>query len=260
MKKILSLILCTILVYTGCISVYAKENKASWYCVRKKDHSQPELPNDLSFSQNYDVFWIDENNNSYEENDKVIYLTFDAGYENGNIKKIVEVLKDEGVAATFFILDNMILKNEALVKRMIDDGHLIANHTMKHKDMTMLGSKEEVAKELEDLETLYEETYGIKMSKIYRPPEGKISETSLKWTKELGYKTVMWSFAYADWDNGKQPQCDYAMKKILDNLHNGEVMLLHPTSGTNAEIMKDLIIELKSRGFRFATVDELCKG
>ena len=126
--------------------------------------------------------------------------------------------------------------------------------------MTRLNTKEQVEEELSALERLYRNAYGVEMAKLYRPPEGKISEQSLKLAQELGYTAIMWSFAYADWDNGKQPSCEYAMNKILDNLHNGEVMLLHPTSETNAKIMKDLIKELKSRGFRFATAQELCKN
>lgn len=260
MKKIICLLLCFVFIIACAINVNAVGKGVSWYCVRKKDHSQPELPSELSFTKGYDVYWIDKENNSFEGNDKVIYLTFDAGYENGNVEKILNILREENVLASFFILDNMILKNEALVKRMIDEGHTIANHTLKHRDMSKMNSVEEVAKELGDLETLYESTFGVKMPKIYRPPEGKLSEECLKWTQKLGYKAVMWSFAYADWDNGKQPSREYAMKKIFDNLHNGEVMLLHPTSSTNAAIMKDLIQELKSKGYRFATVEELCKN
>lgn len=260
MKKILSLLFCLIFVIGGRFEAYAADGSVSWYCVRKKDHVQPELPSELSFTRDYDVYWIDESNSSFDSNSKVIYLTFDAGYENGNVEKIIDVLKDENVRASFFILDNMILKNEDLVKRMINEGHTVANHTLKHKDMTRMNSIEEVAKELGELETLYEGVYGMKMPKLYRPPEGKLSEKSLKWANELGYKAVMWSFAYADWDNGKQPSREYAMKKIMDNLHNGEVMLLHPTSATNAQIMRDLIKELKGMGYRFATVEELCQN
>ena len=258
MKRVLCLILaCAFILICG-ISVYAKDNCISWYCMRKKDHSQPDLSGELSFVENYDVIWCDKKNNSYDSEEKVIYLTFDAGYENGNIEKIIDVLREENVSATFFILDNMILKNESLVKRMIDEGHCVANHTMKHKDMTKLGCIEAFEKELSALEELYESTYEKKMPKLYRPPEGKLSEENLKWARELGYKTVMWSFAYEDWNNGKQPSREYAMKKILDNLHNGEVMLLHPTSATNAQIMKDLIKELKCRGYKFCTIEELC--
>ena len=125
--------------------------------------------------------------------------------------------------------------------------------------MTKMKSIDEFAKELYSLEELYEENFGVKMQKYYRPPEGKFNEENLKWATELGYKTVMWSFAYADWDNGRQPSAENAMRKILDNVHNGEVMLLHPTSSTNAKILKSLICELKSQGFRFGTLDELCE-
>jgi len=190
--------------------------------------------------------------------DKVIYLTFDAGYENGNIEKILNVLKEENVAATFFILDNMIAKNKDLVKRMIDEGHTVANHTFKHKDMSKINNIDDFEKELSLLEELYEKSFGLKMKKYYRPPEGKFTEENLKWAQDLGYKTIMWSFAYADWDNNNQPSEEYALNKILSNLHNGEVLLLHPTSATNANIMKPLIEKIKEKGFRFGDMDELC--
>lgn len=253
-KRVLFPVLIVILLASGINASTA----ASWYCIRKKDHTQPTLSKELSYVEEYDVYWCDRNHTDINESDKVIYLTFDAGYENGNIQKIVEVLKEKDVKATFFILDNMILKNEALVKEMIDDGHIVANHTMKHKDMTKMTCKESFEKELTSLEDLYRETYGKEMPKYYRPPEGKLNEENLKWAKELGYKTVMWSFAYADWDNERQPSHEYAMKKILDNIHNGEIMLLHPTSSTNAEIIGELIEALKKQGFRFDTVDGLC--
>ena len=259
MKRILCLLLIGVLPIICCLSISAKSNSVSWYCLRKKDHTQPTLSNELSFVKNYDVYWCDKKSCDYNDEEKVIYLTFDAGYENGNIEKILNVLKSEDVKATFFILDNMILKNETLVRRMIDDGHCVANHTVKHKDMTKLGSIDAFREELEALERLYKSAFGLNMPKLYRPPEGKISEENLKWAQELGYKTVMWSFAYADWDNEKQPSREYAMAKIMENLHNGEIMLLHPTSQTNAQIMCEVIRELKSRGYRFCTIEELCE-
>ena len=255
MKALLSLIITLFVVVIFTFSSLANENSVSWYCERKKGHLQPTLSKELEFTENYDLFWCDKKHPNYNEEEKVIYLTFDAGYENGNIERILNVLKEENVKATFFILDNMIIKNNSLVKRMIDE----ANHTMKHKDMTKMSNIEEFKNELTSLENLFENSYGIKMKKYYRPPEGKINEENLKWARELGYKTVMWSFAYADWDNGKQPSQEYAMSKILENLHNGEVMLLHPTSSTNANIMKDLIKTLKLKGYTFETVEELCK-
>lgn len=230
-----------------------------WYCKRTTDHSQPILDSYLSQVDKYkDLIWIDKNHSSFEDEEKVIYLTFDAGYENGNIEKILDVLKEENVKATFFILDNLIFSNKELVGRMIDEGHLIGNHTCKHTDMSKVADIEIFRRELSSLETLFEETYGVSMPKYYRPPEGKFSLDNLRWAEELGYKTVMWSFAYADWDNNNQMDESKALDKILTNLHNGEIMLLHPTSLTNAKIMKKLICELKNQGYKFGTVDEIC--
>lgn len=251
-------IVSILLIFAFSLSVSASEC-IGWYCKRNKEHKQPVLDGKLSMAENYDVFWCDSKHKSMDDDDKVIYLTFDAGYENGNIEKILNILKEENVKGAFFILDNMIYKSKDLVRRMIDEGHTVGNHTSKHKDMTKMKSIDEFAKELYSLEELYEENFGVKMQKYYRPPEGKFNEENLKWATELGYKTVMWSFAYADWDNGRQPSAENAMRKILDNIHNGEVILLHPTSSTNAEILKPLICELKSKGFRFGTLDELCK-
>lgn len=257
MKKIHGLLSLFLLSILFIYSVNA--TSVSWYCKRTSNHTQPPLGEELLFVKKYDLYWCDERYSKMEDDEKVIYLTFDAGYENGNVKKIVEILNEENVKGAFFILDNLILKNEDLVRKMIDSGHIVANHTFKHKDMTKMSTKEEFSSELSKLEELYYNTFGVKMPKYYRPPEGKFNEENLKWAKELGYKTVMWSFAYADWDNGKQPNNDYAFNKILSNIHNGEVMLLHPTSKTNAEILKNVIKELKAQGFRFGTLDELCK-
>ena len=229
-----------------------------WYCIRTKDHSQPGLDSYLSNAENYDnLIWIDKKNSSYDSEEKKIYLTFDAGYENGNIDKILNVLEKENVKATFFILENLIYSNKQLVEQMIKDGHLIGNHTCKHKDMSKVADIEIFRRELADLEVQFERNFGVKMSKFYRPPEGKFSIENLQWAEKLGYKTVMWSFAYADWDNCKQMSSEKALDKILSNLHNGEVMLLHPTSSTNAEIMETLIKELKNRGYVFGTIDEI---
>lgn len=257
MKKIYISTISIILMYIFLFNISAT-NALSWYCKRNNCHKQPELGYDLKITEKYDVYWCDKNHTSIDEDDKVVYLTFDAGYENGNIEKILDALKADNVKATFFILDNMIIKNKSLVKRMIDEGHTVANHTLKHKDMTKINNIDDFEKELSSLEKLFKESYGIEMQKYYRPPEGKFTEENLKWAQDLGYKTIMWSFAYADWDNNNQPSAEYALNKILSNIHNGEVMLLHPTSSTNAEIMPMLIKELKKQGFRFGELDELC--
>ena len=236
-------------------TVGATNKSISWYCKRTKDHSLPPLADELKFVEDYNTFWCDKN---VASNDKVIYLTFDAGYENGNVKRIVDILKEENITGAFFILDNLIYSNEELVKEMISNGNTVANHTAKHKNITLFNEKNELYEEISRLEKLYENKYGQSMPKYFRPPEGKFNEKALKWLDELGYKTVMWSFAYEDWSNNKQLSNEVAKKKILDNVHNGEVMLLHPTSKTNAEILKDVIKELKAQGYRFGSLDELC--
>ena len=189
--------------------------------------------------------------------EKVIYLTFDAGYENGCTAQILDVLKANNVPAAFFLVGNYIEKNPDLVKRMVREGHTVGNHTMHHYDMSKLSDKAAFAKELTDLETLYRDTVGEEMPKFYRPPQGIYSEENLKMAQELGYKTVFWSLAYVDWKNDSQPTKEEAFAKLLPRTHNGAVVLLHSTSKTNAEILNELIGKWKAQGYRFGTVEEL---
>ncbi|MBQ6720080.1 MAG: polysaccharide deacetylase family protein [Oscillospiraceae bacterium] len=189
--------------------------------------------------------------------DKVLYLTFDAGYENGCTEKILDTLKKQEVKAAFFLVGNYIEKNADLVRRMAAEGHTVANHTMHHPDMSRLSGKEAFSKELLDLETLYKETTGLDMPKFYRPPQGIYSEENLKMAKELGYKTVFWSLAYVDWNNDAQPTAEQAFSKLLPRTHNGAVVLLHSTSSTNAEILDELLTKWKAMGYRFGTLEEL---
>ena len=258
MKKLISLTVCVICVaffMSSQISA-ASDQVFSFYCVRNKEHKQPRLDANMTFIEKYDGYYVDKKHPDSSE-DKVVYLTFDAGYENGNIEKILDVMKAEGVTGAFFILGNLINKNPQLVCRMADEGHIVANHTNTHKDMTKIDDMEVFSAELNALERLYEDTTGKRLANYYRPPEGKFDERSLELAQSLGYKTIFWSFAYADWDNEKQPSPSEAKTKIFDNLHNGAVILLHPTSATNAAIMSDVIKELKSQGYRFGTLDEL---
>ena len=189
--------------------------------------------------------------------DKVLYLTFDAGYENGCTAQILDVLKAQQVPAAFFLVGNYIEKNADLVRRMEAEGHTVANHTMHHYDMSKLTDKAAFAKELQDLEGLYQETTGKEMPKYYRPPQGIYSEENLKLARELGYKTVFWSLAYVDWNNDSQPSKEEAFAKLLPRTHNGAVVLLHSTSRTNAEILNELLTKWKEAGYRFGTVEEL---
>ena len=238
------------------ITVGAHRPPPGWYVKRNREHKQPTPDLSMEMLEQYDAYFIDKKHGD-DTKDKVIYLTFDAGYENGNVAKILDVLKKEDVSAAFFVLDQIILHDTDLIKRMEKEGHLVCNHTKNHRDVTTCKSKEELERELSALEAVYREKIGKEMPKYFRPPEGKFNEQTLKWASELGYKTVFWIFAYADWDNQRQPARDKAMSIILENTHNGEVMLLHPTSRTNAEILSDVIIALKNDGYRFGTLDEL---
>lgn len=255
-KAVLFFILFTILVSGFAFPVQAQAVRHQWYCKHVKDHVQPPLDARLSFIEEHDAYYIDRRHSDANANEKVIYLTFDAGYENGNIEKTLDILREEKVPAAFFILDTLLYKSQELVARMVNEGHTVANHTARHKDMSQY-SNEAFLAELRALETLYKEKIGGEMAKYYRPPEGVFSRENLICAAKNGYKTIFWSFAYPDWDNQKQMPPKKAKQIVLDNLHNGEVMLLHPTSETNAQILAAVIREARALGYRFGTLDEL---
>ncbi len=252
-----SLILSICLCVPCCLTAHAQgETPQSWYCVRAKDHRQPRADGNLSFVESYDGYYIDHTHTDPTAEEKVVYLTFDAGYENGNVGKILDVLKAAEVTGAFFILGNLPEAEPDLVRRMASEGHLVCNHTFTHKDMT--GANVELLEgELTRLESACKDLCGVEVAKFFRPPEGKFDRGMLTEVQRLGYKTVFWSFAYADWDNKKQPDPNAARQKILDNIHNGAVILLHPTSATNAAILGDVIATLKTQGYRFGTLFEL---
>jgi len=189
--------------------------------------------------------------------EKVIYLTFDCGYENGYTASILDTLKKHNAPAAFFVVGNMVESAPEIVKRMADEGHIVGNHTYHHPDMSKISTKNAFLKELTDLETLYKETTGQDMPKIYRPPQGKYSEENLRMANELGYKTVFWSLAYVDWYTDDQPTHEQAFDKLIPRIHNGAVVLLHSTSKTNAEILDELLTKWESMGYRFAALSEL---
>lgn len=192
-----------------------------------------------------------------DSKDKVLYLTFDAGYENGYTAQILDTLKKHDVKAAFFLVGDYLERNADLVRRMVEEGHVVGNHTASHPDMSKIKDKEAFRQELAEVETLFQEITGKELPKFYRPPRGVYSEENLKHAKELGYKTVFWSLAYADWDNQKQPSHDYAFQKLMPRTHNGAVVLLHSTSKTNAEVLDELLTQWEAQGYRFATVDQL---
>ena len=191
---------------------------------------------------------------------KRIYLTFDSGYENGCTGKILDVLKAHHVPAAFFLVGNYVERNPELVKRMISEGHTVGNHTMHHYDMSRIKEQANFEKELTDLESLYKEVTGQEMEKYYRPPQGIYSRENLQQARDLGYKTVFWSLAYADWDNKAQPTREHAMSKLLPRIHNGAVVLLHSTSKTNGEILDEVLTQWEKMGYSFGDISEIFPG
>lgn len=192
-----------------------------------------------------------------EPGEKVLYLTFDAGYENGNTGKILDALKKHGVHAAFFIVGNYLETSPELVKRMVNEGHIVGNHTYHHPDMSKISDKASFEKELKDLETLYTQVTGQTMKKYYRPPQGKYSENNLKMAQEMGYKTFFWSLAYVDWYQDKQPTKDEAFGKLLKRIHPGAIVLLHSTSSTNAQILDELLTKWEEMGYTIKPLTEL---
>ena len=188
---------------------------------------------------------------------KKIYLTFDAGYENGNTDAILEALKKQDVKATFFVVGHYLETAPELIRRMVQEGHTVGNHTYHHYDMSKISDFEVFTEEMESVERKYEEITGEPMVKYYRPPQGKYSQENLEMAKNLGYHTFFWSLAYVDWKEEAQPSREEAFEKLMSRIHPGAVVLLHSTSATNGEILEELLIKWKEQGYTFGTLEEL---
>ena len=254
MKRIALFILILRLVSLFATVASAEATELCWFCIRSGE-KQPPITNEERLISKYGGVSVDRGVND-ESSDKVIYITFDAGYDNGNTEKILDAMDKRGVKGAFFLLSNFVFKNPALTKKIADGGHTVCNHTSKHENISDY-SKEMISECISRLEAVYYDCTGVQMTKFFRFPEGKYSEKALKSLKELGYKPIFWSFAYEDWDNGKQPDLERAIKKILDNTHNGAIFLFHPTSATNAAIFPRLLDAWSEMGYRFGTLDEI---
>lgn len=236
------------------VHVYAKDTiqaEENWGLGFSTEGQPPTAKATADELKKYDTYYIGDTSK------KVIYLTFDAGYENGNMPAILDALKKHNVHATFFVVGNFIKTCPDLVKRIVAEGHQVGNHTYNHPNMSNISSKEAFQKELGDLEKSYEEVTGQKMTKYYRPPQGKYSTHNLEMAKEMGYKTFFWSLAYVDWLQDKQPTKEAAFKKLLSRIHPGAIVLLHSTSKTNAEILDELLTKWEEMGYTFGTLDDL---
>jgi len=230
-------------------SLSLSTTKIEWGIKRGVNGEQPDLG-----SKNRELIEKYNGMAMGNKDSKNIYVTFDLGYEAGYTESILNTLKENNVPATFFITAHYVNSASEIVQKMIDDGHIIGNHTVNHKSMPGL-NEEELKKELMNLHTAMYEKFSYEM-KYMRPPKGEYSEKSLDITTKLGYIPVMWSFAYADWDETKQPSNQEGIKKIVDNVHNGEIMLLHATSKTNMEILDTIIKQIKEMGYEFKSLDE----
>lgn len=191
------------------------------------------------------------------DEEKVIYLTFDCGYENGNTEAILDALDKHGAPATFFVVGHYLEAAPELVNRMVEDGHVVGSHTYHHPDINTLADLDAFQEEMDSLRELYSQVTGGELAMYYRPPEGKCGITNLKMAQELGYTTIFWSLAYVDWDVEKQPSHKDALNKLTERIHPGAIVLLHNTSRTNGEILDELLTAWEEMGYSFKSLSSL---
>lgn len=254
MLNFLSIILSSLLLFSPICanaSSVVTNNEFDWYYSYDKNTKTLLSPKETPYL-NDDIALF-----KGDENKKVLYVTFDEGYENGFTSSILKTLKNNDVPAAFFVTKLYITENPQLIKQMVDDGHLVCNHTVKHKSMPSLVGSDNFKKEFTGVEEAYKEIIGTDMPKYFRPPMGKYSHKSLIETKNFGYTSVFWSFAYRDWLVNNQPNPITATKQIISNIHNGQILLLHACSKTNDKILDSVLKELKSQGYEFKSLDDL---
>ena len=232
-------------------SVPSSSQSSSWGLSFQEEGKRPVGNATIEELSQYDAFFAE---NTVE---KKIYLTFDAGYENGNTSAILDALKNHQAPATFFVVGNFISENQDLIKRMEAEGHTVGNHTMTHPDMSKISTQESFQKELAGVEDIYKEITGKEMTKFYRPPQGIYSTLNLSMAKEMGYHTFFWSLAYVDWYQDNQPDPQEAIAKLTKRIHPGAIVLLHSTSSTNAQILDELLSKWEEMGYSFHSLNEL---
>lgn len=218
-----------------------------------QEGSQPSGNSPPGELASYDTYYVGDSG------EKVIYLTFDCGYENGNTPAILEALKKHNVKATFFVVGHYLESAPELVKQMVAEGHTVGNHTYHHLDMSAISSQDKFRSEMEDVSKLFKEVTGTEMAMYYRPPQGKYSKENLKMAKDMGYRTFFWSLAYVDWNQDAQPTHEEAFQKLTGRIHPGAVVLLHNTSKTNGEILDELLTKWEEMGYTFGVLEDLCK-
>lgn len=251
---ILAVVMCGCAEKTKTVSgggYYNIENKGIGWGFKKEEGKAPEIPVNIeSMLKKHNAYYMGDSN------EKKIYITFDEGYENGYTAPILDTLRDKGVKAAFFITGDYFNRSFDLVKRMVEEGHIVGNHAYYHHNLSKLSEPEKIVEELSLLDDKFNESFGFKM-KYMRPPEGEYSERVLAVASDMGYKTVFWSFAYKDWIANEQKGKDYALGKIMPFLHNGEIMLLHAVSKDNCEALPVVIDKAREMGFEFGCLDEI---
>ena len=245
----------TLGVFTGQIPRSQKTSSAAqstgWGLSFQEEGKRPAGNASIDDLKQYNAYYASDTDQ------KIIYLTFDAGYENGNTPAILDALKKHHAPAVFFAVGNFIKDNPDLIRRILAEGHIIGNHTMTHPDLSQISSMDAFQKELQDVEELYTSLTGEPMTKFYRPPRGIYSTENLSMAKELGYSTFFWSLAYVDWIQDQQPSREEAFQKLLTRIHPGAIVLLHNTSSTNAEILDELLTKWEEMGYEFHSLKEL---
>jgi len=221
-----------------------------WGFKKNTEHKIPDVGEYKALLDKYNAYYADFSG------DKDIYLTFDNGYEEGYTDEILDVLKKHEVPAAFFVTGHYVESNPELVAQMVEEGHIIGNHSYHHPDLTIL-TKEAMRKELETLEKAVEEVSDQEEIRYLRPPRGMFNEETLGWANELGLTHVFWSLAFIDWDTKGQKGSEYALDQILKQIHPGAIILLHAVSSDNAEALDKMIVELKRQGYTFKTLDDL---
>ena len=199
----------------------------------------------------YDAYFIGD------DSEKVLYLTFDCGYENGNTEPILKEIKKHDAKGTFFVVGHFLETAPEMVQRMVDEGHAVGNHTYHHLDMPTISEMEKFQEEMDGVADKFEEITGTKLSPYYRPPQGKCNENNLKMAQELGYCTIFWSLAHVDWNQDSQPGYDESIQKLTSRVHPGAIVLLHNTSKTNGEILDELLTKWEEMGYSFQPLSEL---
>ena len=238
---------------TGSLQTELLPKTENWGLGFGKAGSKPTGNASIDEMKKYDAYYMAEGE------EKVLYLTFDCGYENGNTGAILDALKKHNVPAAFFVVGHYLETAPELVKRMVEEGHTVGNHTYHHPDMSKLSDEASFRKEVEGVSEKYKEITGTDMAMYYRPPQGKYSTENLQMAKDLGFSTFFWSLAYVDWNVDKQPSREDAMKKLTSRVHPGAIVLLHNTSKTNGEILDELLRKWEEMGYTFRDLSDFTK-